>query len=161
MSAELLLRSRSVTFNFVKCGMVKMWLVDTGCGYDIVSQRETALIKRFVSKAKVPITFHTANGPTRTENIAKIHVRELDGNITPYVLENTPPVLTVGYRCIELGYTFMWPANQEPYFMRPDGIIAHLKLNITFLMLYQTQHTENQRNRHVHGRSVVHIRKLR
>ena len=48
-------------FNYVKCGMVKMWLVDTGCGYDLVSRRETTLIKRFVSKAKVPITFHTAN----------------------------------------------------------------------------------------------------
>ena len=92
-------------FNFVKCGMVKMWLVDTGCDYDIVSKRETALIKRFVSKAKVPITFHTAHGPTRTENNANIHARDLDDNITPYMLENTPPVLTVGYICMDLGYT--------------------------------------------------------
>ena len=110
-------------FNFVKCGMVKMWLVDTGCGYDLVSKRETAMIKRFVSKAKVPITFHTANGPTRTENIANIHARELDENITPYVLENTPPFLTFGYRCMELGYTFIWPTSQEPYFIRPDGMV--------------------------------------
>ena len=101
-------------FNFVKCGMVREWLVDTGCGYDLVSKRETGLIKRFVSKAKVPITFHTANGPTRTDNVANIHVRELDENITPYVLENTPPVLTAGYRCTEMGYTFIWPTSQEP-----------------------------------------------
>ena len=86
------------------------------------------MIKRYVSKAKVPITFHTANGPTRTENIANIHVRELDENITPYVLENTPPVLTVGYRCMELGYTFIWPTNQEPYFVRLDGMIIHLAI---------------------------------
>ena len=65
-------RSRSVTFNFVKCGMVKMWLVVTGCGYDLVSKRETGMIKRFVSKAKVPITLHTASGPTRTNNIANM-----------------------------------------------------------------------------------------
>ena len=77
----------------------------------ILSPRETALIKRFVSKAKVPIPFHTANGPTRIDNIANIHVRELDEHITPYVIENTPPVLTVGYRCMELGYTFIWPTN--------------------------------------------------
>ena len=55
-----------------------MWPVDTGCGYDLVSKREATLIKRFVSKAKVPITFHTAKGHTRTENIVNIHVRELD-----------------------------------------------------------------------------------
>jgi hypothetical protein len=113
-------------FNFVKCGMVKEWLVDTGCGYDLVSQNEIGLIKRFVSKAKVPITFHTANGPTRTENIASIHVRELDENITPYVLDNTPPVLTVGSRCMEMGYTFVWPTSQDPYFIRPDGMIIRL-----------------------------------
>ena len=67
-----------------------MWLVDTGCGYDLVSKRETPLIRRFVSKAKVPIMFHTANGPTRTENVANIYVKELDANITPSVIENTP-----------------------------------------------------------------------
>ena len=61
-----------------------MWLVDTGCGYDLVSQRETALINRFVNKAKVPITFHTASGPTRTDNVANSYVKELDDTITPY-----------------------------------------------------------------------------
>ena len=66
-----------------------MWLVDTGCVYDRVSRREPALIKRFVNKAKVPITFRTANGPTRTANVANIYVKELDDNITPYVVENT------------------------------------------------------------------------
>ena len=103
-----------------------MWLVDTGCGYDLVSKRKTGMIKRIVSKAKVPITFHTANGATRTENIASIHVRELDENIMPYVLDNTPPVLTVGYRCMEMGYTFVWPTSQDPYFIRPDGMIIRL-----------------------------------
>ena len=53
--ATLAIKKRD--FNFVKCGMVKMWLVDTGCGYDLVSKRETGMIKRFVRKAKVPITF--------------------------------------------------------------------------------------------------------
>ena len=31
--------------NYAKCGLVKMRLVDTGCGYDIVSKREVALMK--------------------------------------------------------------------------------------------------------------------
>ena len=49
-----------------------MWLVDTGCGYDLVSKREVALMKRFVEKAKHTITFHTANGPTVTEDAANV-----------------------------------------------------------------------------------------
>ena len=60
-----------------------MWLLDTGCGYDIVSKREVALMKRFVDKARHTITFHTANGPTVTENVATVYVKELDGNTTP------------------------------------------------------------------------------
>jgi len=143
-------------FNFVKCGMVKEWLVDTGCGYDLVSQRETGLIKRFVSKAKVPITFHTANGPTRTENIANIHVRELDENITPYVLENTPPVLTVAYRCMEMGYTFVWPTSQEPYFIRPDGMIIRLKVVNYIPYLFLMLIIANQGNPQEHESFVVH-----
>ena len=99
-----------------------------GAVYDLVSKRETTLIKRFVSKATFPITFHTANGPTRTENVANIYVRELDENITPYVLASTPSVLTVGYRCMDIGYTFIWPTNQSPYFIRLDGMIIHLTI---------------------------------
>ena len=79
-----------------------MWLVDTGCGYDLVYKRETALIKRFVNKAQVLVAFHTANGPTRTDNVANIYVKELDEN----------PALTVGHRCTDLGYTlFGLPIN--------------------------------------------------
>ena len=81
-----------------------MWIVDTGCGYDLVSKREVALMKRFVEKAKHTITFHTANGPTVTEDVANVYAKELDEHITPYILNNLPPVLMVGYRCMELGY---------------------------------------------------------
>ena len=73
-----------------------MWLVDTGRGYDLVSKTEVALMKRFNSKAKHAITFHTANGPTVTEGAANIYVHELDEKITPYIMENSPPALTVG-----------------------------------------------------------------
>ena len=82
--------------NYAKCGLVKMWLVDTGCGYDLVSMREVALMKRFVEKARHTITFRTANGPTVTEDVANVYVKELDEHITPYILNNSPPVLTVG-----------------------------------------------------------------
>ena len=49
--------------NYAKCGLMKMWLVDTGCGYDFVSKREVAHMKRFVEQAKHNFTFHTANRP--------------------------------------------------------------------------------------------------
>ena len=75
-----------------------MWLIDTGSGYDLFSKRGVALMTRFINKTKHTITVPTANGPTVTENVANIHVKEVDEDITPYLLNNTPPVLTVGYR---------------------------------------------------------------
>ena len=83
-------------------------------------------MQRFINKAKHTITFHTANGPTVPENVANIHVKEVDEDITPYILNNAPPVLTVGYRCMEMRYTFMWPGGQSPFLIRPDGMIIHL-----------------------------------
>ena len=29
---------------------------------------------------------------------------------------------------MEMGYTLIWPTAQEPYFIRPDGMIIHLKV---------------------------------
>ena len=47
-----------------------------------------------------------------TEDVTNVYVKELDENRCHYILNNTPPVLTVGYRCMEMGYTFYmadWP----------------------------------------------------
>ena len=57
--------SRKRDLDFVKCSLMNIWLVDTGSGYDLVSKRESAMIKRFVNKAQAPITFQSARGPTR------------------------------------------------------------------------------------------------
>ena len=70
--------TRKRDLGYAKCGLVKMWRVDTGCGYDLVSKREVALMRRFIGKAKHAITFYTANGPTITEDVANIYVHELD-----------------------------------------------------------------------------------
>ena len=88
-------------------------------------RKRLLLIKRFCEQSNPPITFHTANGPTRTEHVANIYVQELEEIIIPYVLQNAPLVLTVGCCCMELGYTFFWPTEQSPYFIRPDGMIIH------------------------------------
>ena len=34
---------------------------------------------------------------------------------TPYVLDKSPSVLSVGKKCMEEGYSFVWPANGAPY----------------------------------------------
>ena len=82
--------SRKRDLDFAQCFLVKMWLTDAGCGYDLVSKREVALMKRFVNKANRTITSHTANGPTVTDDVANTHVKELGENITPYISLTIP-----------------------------------------------------------------------
>ena len=51
-------------------------LVDTGCGYDLVSREHTAASKRWVRKAVNPRTFQTANGITTTDKVVRMTVDE-------------------------------------------------------------------------------------
>ncbi|MFM7987693.1 MAG: hypothetical protein ACKPKO_51105, partial [Candidatus Fonsibacter sp.] len=57
--------------------------------------------------------FHTANGSATTNSVAWIDISESEENITPYVVSNAPPVLTVGYLCMEKGYSFYMAARQK------------------------------------------------
>ena len=68
----------------------------------------------------------TANGVTSVDDEIALRVEALDETIKPFVLESTPSVLTVGWRCMELGYEFRWPARSAPIFTCPDGRIITL-----------------------------------
>ena len=84
---------------------IHRWLIDTGCGYDLVGRREVAALKALFRKARIPITFQTASGTTPTTECLELHLEELGEVIEPYVLASTPAVLSVGKRCQEYGYS--------------------------------------------------------
>ena len=107
-------------------GKIDRWLVDIGCGYDIVSREHTASMKRWVQKAGRPRSFQTANGITTTDKEARVTVNELSEEVAPYILGSTPAVLSVGYRCMNLGYSLYWPKLESPYFLLPFGKVCPL-----------------------------------
>ena len=80
---------------------VNLWLIDTGCGHDLVSRHEIKTLKKWIKRAERPITFITANGNTDATEAIRMFVEEFGEDIEPYVLENTPAVLFVGFRCME------------------------------------------------------------
>ena len=55
---------------------IDRWLVDTGCGYDLVSREHTTASKRWVRKAVHLRTFQTANGITTTDKVVRMTVDE-------------------------------------------------------------------------------------
>ena len=53
----------------------------------------------------------------------KVKVPELNSTVNPYLVQSSPPVLSVGIRCIDEGFEFVWGGSkgETPYMIRPDG----------------------------------------
>ena len=66
-------------------------------------------------EAENHISLHIANSSTVRGKVANVYITELDDKITPYILDNTPPVSTVGCPCLDMDYLFMWPSGEAPF----------------------------------------------
>ena len=60
-------------------------------------------------------------GEITTSSVLPVHSDTLSMCLKPYVLPETPAVVTVGRRCMKDGFSFSWPAGESPFFTRPDG----------------------------------------
>ena len=61
------------------------------------------------------------------DEVVPLAISGLKENVEPYVLESSPDVLSIGRRCVELGYKFVWePFSYEPYFITNYGDIVKL-----------------------------------
>ena len=115
--------------------IIKSWLIDTGCGHDLISRKDLQSLAVKITASLNPLTFNTANGQTVSTEAAHLYNKELKEELLPHVLSSTPPVLSVGRRCMEMGYSFVWLNGQAPNFICPDGMIVELIVrdNIPYL----------------------------
>ena len=86
-------------------------------------------MKSFLKASKRPLTFHTANGDSFADKQCDMWFEELEEGVSPYVLRSTPAVLSIGFRCMEMGYTFVWPKGETPYFITPKGLIVECEVH--------------------------------
>ena len=84
------------------------WLTDTGCGHDLIGRAKAKSLGVDVVQGDDEIVFQTANGSASTSDVAEIVVGELNETVKPHVLDETPTVLSIGRRCMKMGYTFHW-----------------------------------------------------
>jgi len=112
----------------VPANVIKLWLMDTGCGHDLVSERDLKQHSHKCRLADKPITFNTAGGPSPSKKTVKISVDELSETVDPYVLKSTPAVLSIGERCMVHDYEFLWPKGSNPLLIRPDGLAIELEV---------------------------------
>ena len=107
--------------------------MDTGCAHDLVNK---AMAEGYgKERLDRPYAFTTANGSVMSYQTVPMHSKMMGGNINPYLLSDTPAVLSIGRRCMEEGYSFIWNANEAPYLQTPTGgcIPLRLERNIPYL----------------------------
>ena len=123
-------------YSTVKISKKMKFIMDTGCGYDLISHRKARELDLDVHEGNDRMVFLTANGITETREVAKCSVDSFQEEAKPFILEQTPAVLSVGMRCMKLGYTFVWPPNDQPFMINQFGkrISLHSKDDIPYLI---------------------------
>ena len=104
------------------------WLGDTGTDLDI-GENYSVVEQGKVREAEDTLTLSTANGPVTTSIAVDTHLPGLMEGFSPYVLKSSPPALSIGQRCMEEGYDFVWGKDNKPLLVRPDGQIVEFKMN--------------------------------
>jgi hypothetical protein len=88
---------------------LRRWLVDTGCPIDLIANSElNTHEKEYVFKTSDFVRLHTANGINETNKILRLDVKVLGDLVEAHVLSSTPTVMSVGKRCVKMGYNFIW-----------------------------------------------------
>ena len=101
---------------------VEQWLIDSGCGWDLVDAQMVAHLADDVGRAAIQPKLWTANGVTQVENDVPLWIQPFGEVCRPLVMESSPDVLSMGRQCVERGYTFVWEGHSsEPYFILPDA----------------------------------------
>ena len=126
----------SSAYSTVKVSKKVKFIMDTGCGYDLISQRKARELDLQTYEGEDKMVFMTANGITETREVAKFSVDSFSEETKPFVLEQSPAVFSVGVRCMKLGYTFVWPPKDQPFMINPVGkkIELHSKDDIPYLV---------------------------
>ena len=83
------------------------WLADTSCAADLIGLNDmTAGDIERIEQTPEPICFSSANGPVWATSTLPLQGIALLEEMSPYVMEQTPAVLSVGRRCTQEGYAF-------------------------------------------------------
>ena len=108
------------------------WIADTGSAQDLVCSK--MIPDDVVYHSPEPLELITANGSQSADQQASVHIDCIDKEVHPYVLPDTPAVISVGMRCIQDGWDFVWRSFSHPYFKKKDG--TKIKLEVKDFVPY-------------------------
>ena len=103
----------------------KRFIMDSGSGHDLISAKK-------IDRMDLPtyddmvVNFHAANGVTSSTKRSDIKFEAFDEPAQAHILKDTPSVMSMGKRCIDLGYSFIWPSGKTPYMIDSNGDIIEM-----------------------------------
>ena len=103
----------------------KRFILDSGSGHDLISSTRISRMDLPTYDDKV-VNFHTANGVTCSTKRSSIKFEAFNEPAEAYILEDTPSVISMGKRCVDLGYSFVWPTGKTPFMLDPNGNIIEM-----------------------------------
>ena len=103
----------------------KRFILDSGSGHDLISSTRINRMDLPTYDDKV-VNFHTANGVTCSTKRSSIKFEAFSEPAEAHILEDTPSVLSMGKRCVDLGYSFVWPTGRTPFMLDPNGSIIEM-----------------------------------
>ena len=143
-----------------QCKGVK-WLMDTGCGHDLIGKSKAASLGVDTVQDKDEIVFQTANGTTSTSIPIKYYVNELKETVQPFVLDETPTVLPIGRRSVKMGYSLHWICGKLPFMITPEKEIVHLHVKDDIPYLVGDRIARSNRHRPVYEDILEHMKTLK
>ncbi|CAL1127009.1 unnamed protein product [Cladocopium goreaui] len=111
----------------------RRFIMDSGSGHDLISSTRVDRMDIDTYQSD-RVNFHTANGITSTTTMVDLDFDTSNDPARAHVLEDTPSVLSLGKRCMEQGYTFVWPSGREPYMINSEG--GKIKMEVHDLIPY-------------------------
>ena len=121
-------------------------MLDSGCGIDLIGYSDLSSEERNMISDVAKLTLRTANGKTSTRGVAHMSVDGIEELIEAHVLESTPSLLSLGRRCLEHGYRFVWEPFAESKFYDPHGAPVRIEVinNIPYLIPSETTVVSNK-----------------
>ena len=114
----------------VSASPIQKWIFDSGSGIDLVDSSSVAHLTHEWESLESPRTLHTAGGLVACNNKVSMFLNVLGEVITPSLVPSTPPVLSLGRRCIRDGLDFWWPPySLSPRIVTPEGKTIYLTVH--------------------------------
>ena len=93
--------------------------------------------------------------------LRKYYVNELKETVQPFVLDETPTVLSIGRRCVKMGYSFHWICGKLPFMITPEKEMVHLHVKDDISYLVGDRNARSNRHRPMSEDIIEHLRMLK